>query len=135
MRTGPDAFAVKPRQKSAHPAADWLAHIGGGFAFLSAFASIYILCGAIAFGLDARQALLIDLGAFTGGIGTWTVAHVWRAAICRQASGILRHAACDFRLKEDVAISRVCVPDQTRTARASKRPGRPVTSSGVPVPA
>jgi len=135
MRTGPDALALKPGHRSGHTAADWLAHIGGGFAFLSAFASIYILCCAIAFGLDARQALLIDLAAFTGGMGGWTVAHFWRVALCRQASGILHHAGCDFRLKQDVAVSRVFVSGQTQTAQASKRPGRPVTGFGPPVPA
>ena len=106
-------------------AAKWAAHIGGGMAFLSAFAALYVMCGAIAAGFDVRQALLMDVAAFVCGLGLLASARLWRGARARFHTRA--PVSCNFARK-------VSAPDK-QMARTPEHPGHLGADVSLPVPA
>ena len=115
---------MRPPYERYERAARWTAHIGGGVAFVAAFGSLYLMCGAVAVGFDPRQALLIDVSAFVFGLGFLALGRIWRNAIVRLNT--CTSVTCNFARKVPAA--------ETQMARVPKRPGHLVADVGLAVP-
>lgn len=114
---------------------DWATHLGGMLAFAAGFASIYILCGAVASGFDALQALLIDLGILGVGLVVWGGTKLRRLVVQRVVLSHHASVGARFARKDFAAMSGHMSGAETRMARPLTRPGHPLNDVGMPVPA
>ena len=104
-------------------AAQWAAHIGGGIAFVAAFAALYVMCGAVAAGFDPRQALLIDVFAFVSGLSLLAAARLWQVATTRRNTRASK--SCNFACKLHAP--------EIQMARMPEHPGHQGADIGLPV--
>lgn len=113
---------------------EWATHLGGMLAFAAGFASIYILCGAVASGFDALQALLIDLAVLGVGLVVWGGTKLRRAV--NQWLVLSQHSAVGARFarKDIAAVAEQSAGGQTKMARPPKRPGHSLGDLGFPIP-
>lgn len=114
---------------------EWATHLGGMLAFAAGFASIYILCGAVASGFDALQALLIDLGILCVGLVVWGGTKLRRLVIQQLMLSHHMSVGASFARKDLVPTGAHMPGAQTQMARPLTRPGHPLTDGVMPVPA
>lgn len=114
---------------------EWATHLGGMLAFAAGFASIYILCGAVASGFDALQALLIDLGILSVGLIVWGGTKLRRLIVERLMLSHHTSVGATFARKDSAPTMAHMPGTETRMARPLTRPGHPLNDVGMPVPA
>ena len=114
---------------------EWATHLGGMLAFAAGFASIYILCGAVASGFDALQALLIDLGIFSIGLVVWGGTKLRRLVLQQLVLSYHSSVGATFARKDIASMADHMSGAETQMARPLTRPGHPLTDVGMPVPA
>ncbi len=114
---------------------EWATHLGGMLAFAAGFASIYILCGAVASGFDALQALLIDLGILCVGLIVWGGTKLRRLIVQQLVLSHHRSVGANFARKDTAPMTGHMSGAETQMARPLMRPGHPLDNAGLPVPA
>lgn len=113
---------------------EWATHLGGMLAFAAGFASIYILCGAVASGFDALQALQIDLAILAVGLTVWGGTKLRRVFIQQLALSQHSSVGATFARKDFALMTDNASGAETQMARPLKRPGHPLVDVGMPVP-